>query len=254
MICEKEFRASELNTKMKQTYLLEKKEHCENKLVEKRLARQAALEIDREYANMEEGEEEEVSIVDRGDGIEGVKEEENSHTTDPDGQKEEETMNEQTTDTVSDQQTVFRMSTSDNSSMHSADSGTSTSSRGACSDDQHQNTVDDEEEVEEEEEEEDCAVRRSDLFSIPSASSSTPLLTEREVRLFVKDYFNNSFPDRVVSHVTNHEGVNIYKNKLAMTKSKRREVLPAEVAANEKLLAQLPYCEDISSYKFYFVQ
>jgi hypothetical protein len=87
-----------------------------------------------------------------------------------------------------------------------------------------------------------------------SGVSAQKTLTNREVKLFVKDYFNNTFPDRVVSHVTTHEGVHIYKNKLLMQKVKRRAVSNEEVEKNEALLAQLPYLTDIKSYKFYFVQ
>jgi CRISPR/Cas system CMR-associated protein Cmr3 (group 5 of RAMP superfamily) len=87
-----------------------------------------------------------------------------------------------------------------------------------------------------------------------SGVSAQRTLTNREVKLFVKDYFNNTFPDRVVSHVTTHEGVHIYKNKLLMQKVKRRAVSNEEVEKNEALLAQLPYLTDIKSYKFYFVQ
>ena len=256
-ICEKEWKASELNTKMKQQYLLEKKQYCEAKLLEKRLARQAALAMDEEYASLmsegvsegvsEGGEEEE----EESEGVkEGVKEEESEGVV-------SEVQSEEVDDSLHSVTNVLQGITVDtvaNSSVFKCDSSVPQVKSGECGVSEHNDGDGDSDGDDESEcasEEHTTDENNSDRSSGVSAKRT---LTNREVKLFVKDYFNNTFPDRVVSHVTTHEGVHIYKNKLLMQKVKRRAVSNEEVEKNEALLAQLPYLTDIKSYKFYFVQ
>jgi hypothetical protein len=323
IICEKEFRASELNTKQKQMYLLEKKEYCEAKLVEKRLARQAALLMDEEYASMQSTEEEEEERRGETGGAHDSSSSSGSSdsrdsihvpTSAPEGGSMGDSLDEDAAGALSRQMaaaslqhsssspststtspstpsTVFTFgapspssdlssgglsqqgqsspvpftfgaassSSTSSSASHSTSGAAATvdaaggDGRGGGSGGHDKESVDDSDEEEEKEEEEEDE-EEEEGGARGGAVASSPILSAREIRAFVKDYFTNSFPGRVVSHVTTHQGVHIYKNKLSMTKAKRREVLPAEVQANEELLAQLPYMEDTSSFKFYFVQ
>lgn len=245
---------------MKQQYLLDKKEYCEAKLMEKREARRAAKELDEMYANMTE--------EDDGDGDVTQQNTVSSANTDElDENRDNESCDVDNNDSTnvssggggggvvgSLSSTLSAVCVTESSGLptdsvfnfQKNDIEEETSRSDNDSDDNDDNYDDDEQEEEEQEEEQEEGGR---LQCFPPGS-----LTPREVRCFVKDFFNNTFPDRVVSHVTNHEGVHIYKNKLAMQKVKRRDVQRDEVERNEELQAQLPYLPDIKSYKFYFVQ